>query len=39
MKHLFSHRSLPLLVSVTLGTVTLPVLPAEPHTAPQASPV
>jgi predicted aspartyl protease len=31
MKHLFSHRSLPLLVSVTLGTVTLPVLPAEPH--------
>jgi hypothetical protein len=31
MKHLFSHRSLPLLVSVALATVTLPALPAESH--------
>jgi hypothetical protein len=31
MKHLFSHRSLPLLVSVILATVTLPALPAESH--------
>jgi hypothetical protein len=31
MKHLFSHRSLPLLVSVTLATVTLPALLAESH--------
>jgi Aspartyl protease len=31
MKHLFSHRNLPLLVSVTLATVTLPALPAESH--------
>jgi len=31
MKHLFSHRSLPFLVSVTLATVTLPALLAESH--------
>jgi predicted aspartyl protease len=31
MKPLFSHRSLPLLVSVTLATVTLPALLAESH--------
>jgi hypothetical protein len=31
MKHLCSHRSLPLLVSVTLATVTLPALLAESH--------
>jgi hypothetical protein len=31
MKHLFSHRHCPLLVSVTLATVTLPALPAESH--------
>jgi hypothetical protein len=31
MKHLFSHRHLPLLVSVTLAMVTLPALPAESH--------
>jgi len=31
MKHLFSHRSLPLLVSVTLAAITLPTLLAESH--------
>jgi hypothetical protein len=31
MKHPFSHRSLPLLVSVTLATVTLSALQAESH--------
>jgi len=31
MKHLFSHRCLPFLVSVTLATVTLPTLLAESH--------
>jgi hypothetical protein len=31
MKHLFTNRSLPLLVSVTLATVTLPALLAESH--------
>jgi hypothetical protein len=31
MKHLFSHRHLPLLVSVTLAMATLPALPAESH--------
>jgi hypothetical protein len=31
MKHLFSHCTLPLLVSVTLARVTLPALPAESH--------
>jgi hypothetical protein len=31
MKHLFSNRSIPLLVSVTLATVTLSTLQAESH--------
>jgi len=31
MKHLFFHRSIPLLVYVTLATVTLPTLQAESH--------
>ena len=31
MKHLISHRGLPLLISVTLATVTLPALLAESH--------
>jgi hypothetical protein len=31
MKHRFSNRSIPLLVSLTLATVTLPVLQAEQH--------
>jgi hypothetical protein len=31
MRHLFSNRSLPWLVSLTLSTVTLPVLQAEAH--------
>jgi Aspartyl protease len=31
MKHPFSHRSLPLLVYVTLATITLPALLAESH--------
>ncbi len=31
MKHLFTHRQLPLLVSVTLAMVTLHALPAESH--------
>jgi hypothetical protein len=31
VKHLFSHRSLPLLVSIILATVTLPALLAESH--------
>ena len=31
MKHLFSHRCLPLLVSIILATVTLPALLAESH--------
>jgi hypothetical protein len=31
MKHLFSHRSLPLLVAATLAAFTLPVLQAEPR--------
>jgi Aspartyl protease len=31
MKHLFTNRSLPLVVSVTLATVTLPALLAESH--------
>ncbi|MGC1297967.1 MAG: retropepsin-like aspartic protease [Alloacidobacterium sp.] len=31
MKHPFSHRNLPLLISVTLATVTFPTLQAESH--------
>jgi Aspartyl protease len=31
MRHLFSNRSIPLLVYVTLATVTLPALQAESH--------
>jgi hypothetical protein len=31
MKHLFSHRSIPWLVSVTIATVTLSTLQAESH--------